>query len=149
MEAILFMGVQASGKSSFFRERFFTTHMRINLDMLKTRYRERQLLDVCLESELRFVVDNTNPTRAERQVYIEAAKSHRFQVIGYYFQSQVDSCKARNALRPVLEQVPLPGLLGTYARLELPAWEEGFDQLYYVRMIENGFEVEEWHHEVR
>ena len=36
MEAVLFVGLQASGKSTFYRERFFRTHVRINLDMLKT-----------------------------------------------------------------------------------------------------------------
>jgi transcriptional regulator with XRE-family HTH domain len=37
VEAIIFVGIQASGKSTFYRERFFDTHLRINLDMLKTR----------------------------------------------------------------------------------------------------------------
>src|SRR4051794_23667880 len=73
MEAVLFVGLQASGKSTFYRERFFTTHLRINLDMLRTRHREKRLLEVCLETQLRFVVDNTNPTRADRRRYIEPA----------------------------------------------------------------------------
>jgi len=29
MQAILFVGLQASGKSSFFKQRFFDTHIRI------------------------------------------------------------------------------------------------------------------------
>ena len=40
MEAVIFVGLQASGKSTFYRERFSRTHVRINLDMLKTRHRE-------------------------------------------------------------------------------------------------------------
>jgi hypothetical protein len=36
MHAILLIGLQASGKSTFFRERFSDTHVRINLDMLRT-----------------------------------------------------------------------------------------------------------------
>jgi hypothetical protein len=39
MEAIIFIGVQATGKSSYFRDRFFGTHVRISLDLLKTRHR--------------------------------------------------------------------------------------------------------------
>lgn len=50
MEAVLFIGVQASGKSTFYRERFFSSHVRINLDMLKTRHREKRLLEVCLDT---------------------------------------------------------------------------------------------------
>jgi predicted kinase len=144
MEAILFMGVQASGKSSFYRERFFRTHLRLNLDMLKNRNREWRLLEACLDSDTRFVLDNTNPTRAERQTLIEAAKARRFHVIGYYFQSQVEGCKLRNEQRPADERVPLAGLLATYARLELPSWDEGFDKLHYVQMAETGFDVEDW-----
>ena len=40
MEMVLFVGIQATGKSSFYLERFFRTHVRINLDMLKTHHRE-------------------------------------------------------------------------------------------------------------
>jgi hypothetical protein len=35
MEAVLFVGNQATGKSGFYLERFFRTHVRINGDMLK------------------------------------------------------------------------------------------------------------------
>ena len=76
MEAVIFMGIQGSGKSSFFRERFFSTHVRISLDLLKTRFREQTFLDACLQTEQRFVIDNTNPTRGERQRYIAAAKAN-------------------------------------------------------------------------
>jgi len=39
MEAIIFIGIQATGKSTFYKDNFFKTHIRINLDMLKTRKR--------------------------------------------------------------------------------------------------------------
>ena len=51
MELVLFMGIQATGKSTFFRERFFDTHLRMNLDMLKTRHRESLLFAACLEAK--------------------------------------------------------------------------------------------------
>src|SRR5436309_3089721 len=67
VEAVILVGLQGAGKSSFYRERLFATHLRLSLDMLRTRHRERRLLQACVETGLRFVVDNTNPTRAERQ----------------------------------------------------------------------------------
>ncbi|MEL6944740.1 MAG: ATP-binding protein, partial [Bacteroidota bacterium] len=36
MQAILFIGIQASGKSTFYKERFFNTHVRISMDLLNT-----------------------------------------------------------------------------------------------------------------
>jgi len=47
MEAVLLIGIQASGKTTFYRERFFDTHIRISLDMLRTRERERVLMNAC------------------------------------------------------------------------------------------------------
>jgi hypothetical protein len=85
VEAVVFVGIQASGKSSFYRARFFDTHLRINLDMLKTRHREQLLLHACIEAKQPFVVDNTNPSVEERARYIELALSGGFRVVGYYF----------------------------------------------------------------
>lgn len=149
MEAVIFIGLQGAGKSTFYRERFFATHLRINLDMLKTRHRERRFLKACMETCQPCVVDNTNPTLEERQVYIEAAKRSRFRVIGYYFQSKVEDCKRRNEQRPVDERIPMSGILGAAGRLQLPSRAEGFDELHYVRIDENNrFVVEEWKDEV-
>ena len=40
MELIVFCGIQGSGKTTFYRERFFNTHLRISLDLVKTRERD-------------------------------------------------------------------------------------------------------------
>jgi len=92
MECIIFVGLPGSGKSSFYKDRFFATHVRISLDLMNTRGRERRLMEACLAAGQRFVVDNTNPTRADRVKYIETAKQARFTVIGYYFDSIVEDC---------------------------------------------------------
>lgn len=149
MEAIVLMGLQGAGKSTFYKERFFTTHLRINLDMLKTRNRERRLIQTCLEIGQPFVVDNTNPTRAERVIYHEGAKAAGFRVIGYYFQSKVEDCRQRNEQRPTDQQVPFRGILGTAGRMEIPGISEGFEKLFYVWINEAGkFVVEDWKDEV-
>ena len=149
MELILFIGIQATGKSSFYRERFFRTHVRINGDMLKTRHREELLMRACLEGKIPFVVDKMNLTRAERAGYIGPAKKAGFKIVGYFFQSQLAAALQRNARRDPAERIPDAGLGGASAALELPSRGEGFDQLFFVRMDgQNGFVVEEWNDEV-
>jgi predicted kinase len=145
VEVIIFVGVQASGKSSFYRERFFRTHLRLSLDMLRTRHRERLLLHACLEAKQPFVVDNTNPRAADRARYVAPARAARFRVVGYYFQSAVGDAIRRNAARPEPERIPVKGLVGTYKALELPSLQEGFDALYYVTLDPvTGFTVQDW-----
>jgi predicted kinase len=148
VEAVIFVGLQGAGKSTFYKDRFFATHMRINLDMLKTRHREKRLVQACIETSQPFVVDNTNPTRAERVVYIQTAKAAGFRVVGYYFKSRVEDCLRRNDQRPARQQVPHKGILGTAGRMELPGRNEGFDALFYVRIASDAFVVEEWNDEV-
>ena len=74
MEAIIFVGLQASGKSTFYLREFYKTHIRLNMDMLKTRYREDILLNACIEGKQKVVIDNTNPSIEERCKYIKAFK---------------------------------------------------------------------------
>ena len=149
MELILFIGIQATGKSTFYRERFFLTHVRVNLDMLRTRHRETLLLNACLEGKTPFVVDNTNVAATERRRYILPAKEFGFHVNGYFFQSSVRDALERNAQRAARSKVPDIAIKGTSARLETPDPSEGFDELFYVRIdADKQFIVEKWKHEI-
>lgn len=138
MESVIFIGIQASGKSSFYRERFFDTHLRLNLDMLKTRHRETLLLEACIRAKQRFVVDNTNVLRQQRAEYIERAHAAGFQAIGYFFEPQVMRAIAWNERRSGKACIPVKGLLGTLKRLERPDPGEGFDRLFRVHIDEAG-----------
>jgi predicted kinase len=149
MQAVIFIGVQASGKSTFFKERFADTHIRINLDMLKTRHREELLVKACLEARQSFVVDNTNPRGEDRQRYIVPAKDAGFEVIGYYFESIISTILERNRLRLGKERIPEAGIRAAYNKFQIPTLVEGFDKLYYVKINPGGlFMVEEWQNDV-
>ena len=117
MEAALLIGIQGSGKSSFYKERFFRTHVRINLDMLKTKHRQQLIFDACLEAKQPFVVDNTNVTAQARAGFILPAKAAGFRVAGYYFRSDVKDALLRNSRRAGIARVPDKALLGTYQQL--------------------------------
>ena len=140
---ILFTGLQASGKSTFYKQ-YFPELVHVNLDTLHTRNKERLLLDECIASGASFVVDNTNPTKMDRARYISRAKENGYRVIGYYFQSSISACKERNSRRTGKALLPVSALAATYSILELPDWSEGFDELYYVRIEGDGFMTEPW-----
>jgi len=148
MEIIIFCGIQASGKTTFFKEKFFKTHIRISLDQLRTRNREWKFIDTCLATQQPFVVDNTNPTKESRLRYISAAKTRKFKIIGYYFQSKINESIKRNSQREGKENIPEVGIRGTFGKLEVPSYDEGFDELYYVAIENNQFIIEKWTNEI-
>jgi len=133
-EAVIFSGVQASGKSTFYRERFFETHVRINMDMLRTRTREGLLLNACIAGRQPFVADNTNPLAADRARYIAPARAAVFAVTGYVFRATPREAIARNQQRAGRAAIPIPGLLGTYKKLEEMTHAEGFDVIFSVTL---------------
>ncbi len=145
MEAVILIGIQASGKSTFYRQRFEDTHVRINLDMLKTRHREHILVEACIAAKQPFVVDNTNVTVSDRARYIALAKAAKFRVIGYYFQSPLRDSFLRNRQRATRKVIPEKGIAATYRRLQLPSFAEGFDKIYNVTLsAPDVFTVQEW-----
>jgi predicted kinase len=149
VEAVIFVGLAASGKSSFYRARFSATHAHINLDTLKTRRREALRLRECIDAGRPFVVDNTNLTAADRGRYIPAAREAGYRVIGYAFRSVVSECLERNARRPAGQRVPAVAIHAGARRLEAPSIAEGFDELHDVVLGPGGsFIVQEWRDEV-
>ena len=138
MQLIIFTGVQASGKSSFYLLNLHHSHLRINLDMLKTRHRENLIFEACLAGKAKCVIDNTNPTKADRARYIERAKAAGFEVIAYYFETDLTSTLERNSYRIGKANIPEVGVRATYKKLEMPTLEEGFTEIYVVKIIGNG-----------
>jgi predicted kinase len=132
VEAAIFIGLQGSGKSTFYQQRFASTHVRINLDTLKTRPRELALLEDCIAKEQDFVVDNTNATIAERARYIHPAKTAGYKVVAYCFDVDVKDCLARNAKRSGAARIHPAAIYSTRKRLQPPIPNEGFDSIYKV-----------------
>jgi predicted kinase len=138
MEAIILVGVQGSGKTTFYRQHFFDTHVRINLDMLRTRHREKLLLDACLAAKQPFVVDNTNPSPADRARYIGLAREAGFRVVAYFLDSTLREAIQRNNKRAGKQKIPVPAVAGTFRKLQPPTLDEGFDVVYRVAISPEG-----------
>jgi predicted kinase len=142
MEAVIFIGIQGAGKSSFFRERFFDTHVRINLDMLRTRRREELLVAACLEAGQSFVIDNTNTLPSDRARYLEPARAAGFRTVAYFFEASLREAMQRNNLRAGQQKIPAPAVAAAFKRLVPPSADERFDEIYTVKLTaESGFVV--------
>lgn len=133
MEIIILVGIQGAGKSTFYQKHFVDTHVRVNLDMLRSRNKERIFITSCFAMSQKFVVDNTNPTKADRAPYIALAKYFKYKVIGYYFDVSIAECIERNKSRK--QPIPIIGLHATNNKLQLPVLEEGYDQIFYVNNL--------------
>ena len=140
----ILIGIQASGKSSF-ANRFLGNCTHISLDQLNTRRNEETALKVALLiMKENCVIDNTNPTRQERQKYIDLGKKAGYKIVGLYFRSAIDECIKRNDKRFGKAKIPLKGLLATAKRLQQPSLQEGFDELYYVKIENKEFVISKW-----
>lgn len=148
METVILIGLQASGKTSFYKTQFSVTHEQISKDLLPKKNkqkRQERLLGDALSAGRSVVIDNTNVTRADRSVIIVQAKASGSEIVGYYFESRVEPSLARNAARIGVAKVSEVAILGTAKRLERPTMSEGFDRLFYVALLGDGkFRVEPW-----
>lgn len=145
MEAVVFIGIPGSGKTTFYREQFFRTHVRISKDLLRTRNREQVFLRACLTTQQRFVVDNTNVVRTERALYIPEARVAKFRVAGYLFLTELNDALRRNTQRSGVEVVPAKGVVSKFRQLQKPDFAEGFDELFSVTIdSQSKFVVQPW-----
>jgi len=132
MEAIILAGIQGAGKSTFCRDSYWDSHIRINYDMLRTRHREKLLLMACIEAKQPFVIDSTNPTVTDRARYIEVAKAARFKIIGIEFQVSTSLAISRNAGRQGKKQVPEKAIYVTAAKFQHLSFAEGYDEIWLI-----------------
>jgi predicted kinase len=93
-----------------------------------------------IEDKLRIVIDNTNVATADRARYIMPAKNAGFKITGYYFIPDVHGCITRNRGR-IEGRVPDIAIFTANKRLEAPRIDEGYDELYEVRLVNNDFIV--------
>ena len=144
--AVIFIGIPASGKSSYYKK-YFNGFEHINLDTLHTRNKEQRILEQCIMDEKSFVVDNTNPTKGDRQRYIIMAKENGYEVVGYFFQSILKDCIERNNQRVGKEKIYPKAIAAISNKLEIPDLDEGYQHIYFVKIEDSSFITEKWRSE--
>jgi predicted kinase len=136
MEAVILCGIQGSGKTTLYRDRFLETHVRVSMDLLRTRAREAAFLKTCLDTRMPFVVDNTNPTVADRARYVAPARAAGFKLIAYLVEVDAAISHARR------QNLPPAALRDVARRLVRPTPEEGFDELLHATAGPDGWRIE-------
>lgn len=145
-DLVLLVGLPASGKSTFCRERFADTHVHVSKDLMPRSAdkakRQRRQIEAALSEGRSVVVDNLNVSAAERGAALEAARPFGARVVVYRFAESVADCRERNAQREGAAHVPLVAIYAAAKRYEAPSLEEGIDEIHVVRLTGEGFTIE-------
>ncbi len=144
-ELVILIGLPGSGKTSFYRSRFASTHVHVSKDLLRNR-RDRQarqlvLIDEALAAGRSVVVDNVNATAADRSALIEAGRRRGAVIVGYALGTDVTESARRNRGRVGRGRVPEVAIRAAAKRFERPTPGEGFDRLERVQADAGRFEI--------
>lgn len=136
-ELVVLVGLPGAGKSTFYQQRFGSSHLHVSKDNLPNRSRREQLQIELLRHALgegqSVVVDNTNISVEQRSGIIAEARRLGARVVGYHFECTTQECVNRNFGRQGRARIPLVGIFAAAKRLEPPSHAEGFDELHTVR----------------
>ena len=133
LELIIFVGLQAAGKSTYYHAHLAATHVHVSKDLMKNaRDRDatqQRMIDEALAAGRSVAVDNTNPTPAVRAPLIEQGRRHRARVVAVFFETAVKDAVVRNRKREGKARVPDVALFVTAKKLVPPTVAEGFDEV--------------------
>ncbi|KAI8987800.1 polynucleotide kinase 3 phosphatase-domain-containing protein [Mycotypha africana] len=157
-ELVVCVGYPASGKSSFVKRYLVPKgYIYVNQDSLKSREKCVTACQVAISGKKSVVVDNTNPDRATRAVYIKLAQNAGVPVRCFYFGDNEDLALHNNFYRAIHRPDEKRDVLSTIAfrtfksKLQEPTTMEGFSEVKKINFVFEGTEQDKeawqkwWH----
>src|SRR3954454_16393585 len=119
-ELVVMVGLQGCGKSTWVAANLAATHVVVSKDhwpnARRREARQRRVVAELLAEGRSVVVDNTNPSPAERAPLIAAARQAGVGVRCVWVDTPPALCLERNEARQGRARVPLVGLYATLGR---------------------------------
>ena len=135
-ELVVVVGLQGSGKTTWVAEHLGGSHVVVSKDHWpNARHREarqRRVVAELLADGASVVVDNTDPSPAERAVLVELAAAAGVPARAVFLDVPLETCRRRNEARSGRARVPDVGVFSTAARLVPPTTAEGFTDVLVV-----------------
>ena len=132
-ELIVFVGLQAAGKSTYYHNHLAATHVHVSKDLMKnaSNREARQLLTIerALAEGKSVVIDNTSPTPEVRAPFVALARRFGARAVACFFECSVKDAIARNEKREGVARVPKVAIFTTAKKLVPPSLTEGFDEV--------------------
>jgi len=140
-EIVVFTGFPAAGKSTFAKKHFVPKgYVHVNQDTMKTKEKCIKAAREAVASGKSVVIDNTNPGKDIRAVYLKMAKDKGIKARCFEFQTPEDMAKHLNMMREKLTEgahkhVPRIAYNMYKKNLVAPSTAEGFTHVLKVKFI--------------
>ncbi|KAL4249557.1 hypothetical protein ABKN59_005875 [Abortiporus biennis] len=154
-EVVLFVGLPALGKTSFFKRYFEPEgYIHINQDTLGSRDKCIKFVKEALVNGQCCVVDNTNRNVVTRKYYVDLAQRMKASIRCFHFTGSVELAWHNNLYRAYnmppssssaqtkREVLPYTALLNFQSMFEEPGLGEGFSEIKKINWVFEGTEEE-------